>query len=154
MHEAIRNGPQAVKEYHQKLNNQMESIVEMVRGKLSKQTRTTLGALVVIDVHARDVVHDLVQKGKLAHTHKASLGVHTHPIRVFNTPDDLFMWYLAGVSSENDFQWLCQLRYYWEENNVIARMINASIKYQYEYLGNSGRCVDGLTRQSLSLMSK
>ena len=52
------------------------------------------------------------------------------------------MWYLAGVSSENDFQWLCQLRYYWEENNVIARMINASIKYQYEYLGNSGRCVD------------
>ena len=80
MHEAIRNGPQAVKEYHQKLNNQMESIVEMVRGKLSKQTRTTLGALVVIDVHARDVVHELVQKGKLAHA-------HTKPHWVFNTPD-------------------------------------------------------------------
>ena len=65
VHEAIRNGPQAVKEYHEKLNRQMEFIVEMVRGKLSKQTRTTLGALVVIDVHARDVVHELVQKGKL-----------------------------------------------------------------------------------------
>lgn len=43
------------------------------------------------------------------------------------------------MSSENDFQWLCQLRYYWEDDNVVARMINATVKYQYEYLGNSGR---------------
>lgn len=46
-----------------------------------------------------------------------------------------------NVSSVNDFQWIAQLRYYFEEKKIVVRMITTSIDYGYEYLGNSGRLV-------------
>lgn len=46
-----------------------------------------------------------------------------------------------GVSTENDFNWLAQLRYYWEESRMLVRITNATVNYCNEYLGNSGRLV-------------
>ena len=46
-----------------------------------------------------------------------------------------------GLDNINDFQWIAQLRYYFEEGLIAVRMITTTIMYGYEYLGNSGRLV-------------
>ncbi|XP_052058680.1 dynein axonemal heavy chain 3-like isoform X1 [Mytilus californianus] len=94
--------------YLAKSNKQIEEVVKLVRGQLTSMARITLGALIVIDVHARDVVNNLKEK---------------------------------EIRSPQDFSWISQLRYYFEEESVMVRMITTCVAYAYEYLGNTGRLV-------------
>ncbi|XP_028992315.1 dynein axonemal heavy chain 2 isoform X2 [Betta splendens] len=47
----------------------------------------------------------------------------------------------AGCRDVTAFEWLCQLRLYWEKdvNDCVVRQTNSHFNYGYEYLGNSGR---------------
>ncbi|VVC44482.1 Dynein heavy chain, domain-2,Dynein heavy chain domain,Dynein heavy chain, P-loop containing D4 domain,P- [Cinara cedri] len=99
--------PQGMRNYHHFLTNQLNNIVDIIRGKLNRQTRISLSALVTLDVHCRDVVNDLANN---------------------------------NISNEMDFKWLCQLRYYWKDN-AFVHITKVTIKYSYEYLGNTPRLV-------------
>jgi dynein heavy chain len=56
-------GPKALRGYVETMNKQLSKIVDLVRGKLGRMERLTIGALVVIDVHARDVTQKLAEEG-------------------------------------------------------------------------------------------
>jgi dynein heavy chain len=109
---------QEVAEYAKRLDQQMIELVKLFSPKpgekgLSKMQRTTVGALVVIDVHAKEILHSFAADG------------------------------IIDVSS---FEWISQLRYYWEhdergQENLWVKCVQTSFPYGYEYLGNSMRLV-------------
>lgn len=139
----------------------LQDEVKLVRGELTKLQRATLGALVVIDVHARDVRPFIAA----VHEHHTCVGILQLPLCLFKhvkhrmflafamsvddgscNPGELCLQVLVEMSStevslSTDFSWQAQLRYYWEQDTVIVRMLNAFAMYGYEYLGNSSRLV-------------
>jgi hypothetical protein len=116
----LNAGPEAegLHGYYQKLCDELMRTVELVRGDIPKQLRTAIGALVVMDVHNRDTVHEMAE---------------------------------MNVGAVTDFDWLCQMRYYWNNagesamsgkpGSIQCKMINAMALYAYEYLGNQDRLV-------------
>uniref|UniRef100_A0A8I3PUB4 Dynein axonemal heavy chain 2 n=1 Tax=Canis lupus familiaris TaxID=9615 RepID=A0A8I3PUB4_CANLF len=57
--------------------------------------------------------------------------------------DVLEKLYKSGLMDMSSFDWLSQLRFYWEKDldDCMIRQTNTQFQYSYEYLGNSGRLV-------------
>jgi len=101
---------QGLRDFEAQCKAQLASLATMARGKLDKLYRKVLGALITLDVHARDIVSELISQ---------------------------------QVTDVADFEWVRQLRYFWDEeiDDCIARMSNSRYVYAYEYLGASMRLV-------------
>lgn len=49
----------------------------------------------------------------------------------------------TNASSTNDFEWVSQLRFYWDKelNDCVVKQVLSVFMYGYEYQGNNGRLV-------------
>ncbi|OQR93149.1 dynein heavy chain [Achlya hypogyna] len=117
--EAALDGPaDALQRHSQMLKDELLRTVELVRGQLPKLTRITLGALVVMDVHNRDTIAELVAlktSDKLDFDWLAQLR---------------YYWVAGGTSAATG-----------KPGTLQCRMINTLALYAFEYLGNSMRLV-------------
>ena len=127
------SGADGVKLNYEGQLQQLENMVDLVRDPtLGKLARSSVGALAVMDVHARDVTLEMVE---------------------------------VGTAAPEEFEWVKQLRYYWEipkgfsveeghdlftnmpegidpsKGDLFGRILSAYRPYAYEYLGNSFRLV-------------
>jgi dynein heavy chain len=98
----------SLRELFEDLNKQMIDLTKLVRVTTDFLKTRTLSCLIVLDVHAHDVVEKMVQ---------------------------------VGVDTVDAFEWISQLRYYWEDSTCMIRMLTYVVEYGYEYLGNTSRLV-------------
>jgi dynein heavy chain, axonemal len=107
-------GYEGIKKYHQELEAQLAGTVILVRQKLSKLAKISVNALIVIDVHAKDVVGAMVAS-------------RIEDKNAFEWVSQLrYYWYKA----EGD-----------EMEQMWCKCVATTFPYGYEYLGNTGRLV-------------
>lgn len=102
-----------VADYFAKLAEQLMELVRLVRSNITKLQRMSIGALVVIDVHAKDTVEKLAQDNI--------------------TDTTSFEWI-----SQLRYYWQRDDR---NDTHLWVRMVQTPFPYGYEYLGNSFRLV-------------
>eukprot|EP00466_Bigelowiella_natans_P015986 jgi/Bigna1/46472/estExt_Genewise1.C_40322 len=119
--EAFDNGGfKGITEYFKSLEKQLMGTVALAREKLKKLVRKILGPLIVLDVHAKDVVEGLVEE-------KCGSKIDFPWIRQMR-------YYIQDTNPMNDDQ---------EEQygQIMVEMTKSRFPMCYEYIGNSGRLV-------------
>ncbi|GLC39959.1 hypothetical protein PLESTM_000973400, partial [Pleodorina starrii] len=112
---------QRLGEFERRCSAELREIVDLVRGELTGLQRATLGALVVMDVHGRDVVSELGVQGV---TDPAEFGWQAQLRSYWQLTDG------KPVANQPHREWTARLS-----------MMSACVEYGYEYLGNSSRLV-------------
>lgn len=46
-----------------------------------------------------------------------------------------------NVNSTDDFDWMCQMRYYFDEENIDMKMLTSKLSYGFEYIGNKSQLI-------------
>ncbi|KAF0975040.1 hypothetical protein FDP41_005793 [Naegleria fowleri] len=114
-----KGGNKGLRGYLNTVKEQLLGLIRIVRTEISKLEKTNIEALITIEVHARDVVEQMLQE---------------------------------GIESTHDFEWVSQMRYYWEPTSsedgtspndftCYVRQVETQFEYGYEYLGNTSRLV-------------
>eukprot|EP00442_Polarella_glacialis_P024664 CAMPEP_0115137118 /NCGR_PEP_ID=MMETSP0227-20121206/56805_1 /TAXON_ID=89957 /ORGANISM="Polarella glacialis, Strain CCMP 1383" /LENGTH=5027 /DNA_ID=CAMNT_0002544335 /DNA_START=143 /DNA_END=15226 /DNA_ORIENTATION=+ len=118
---ALKGG--SIDAYEKKLFKQLDDLVILVRGEMTKLNRVTVGAMVTIDVHARDEVTNLVQTKVDSAEHfswLSQLRYYWQDIGTFDRVDTL----KPNTKME-----------------CAVKIVNSTLLYGFEYLGNTGRLV-------------
>lgn len=99
--------------FSHKCNDQILELVHLIRGKLSSSAQYTIEALIVLDVHARDIVTLLVNEG-------------IEDKGEFNWISQLRYYWRTSPE---------------KQGYVSVCMVTTDVEYGMEYLGNTSRLV-------------
>ena len=109
--EALNNeGILGLEKYAKKSELQLLELVEVVQSPLDRRQRVNMGALITIEVHAKDTCFNMLS---------------------------------SKTDSITSFDWIKQLRYYYDtsDERCKIRQVDAEFIYGGEYLGNTMRLV-------------
>ena len=120
--------------YFEKSHEQLMELTRTVAGKITKLQRKSLGALITIDVHARDVVSTMRDAGVKSVTDFAWISQLRYEL--VGTDDHC----IAGPAVKNGAQFVGGPGEY-EDGRVLVKQVDGIFKYGNEYLGNSMRLV-------------
>ncbi|KAL4719863.1 hypothetical protein ACJJTC_005155 [Scirpophaga incertulas] len=127
-------------EFYEQNLQQLDSLRGLVKGELTFFQREVVCALVVVEVHARDVTASLVLGG----VRNITDFQWTCQLRYYEVVKDMNPLE-EGESPEifQDEKRLDTSPYYrqFSQNYCVVRALNSVFTYQNEYLGNSGRLV-------------
>ena len=47
----------------------------------------------------------------------------------------------GGIADPESFEWIRQMRYYWEDDQIVVKLLNYDNEFTYEYLGDFERLI-------------